>query len=62
MGYKKFLLKKIISMGENWLNKKKQTEHKYSVFFQNRNKKISTQSPPKQSPLVKDNNHWPDKQ
>ena len=36
MGYKKFFLKIIIRIGENWLNKKPR-EHKFSVLFESRN-------------------------
>ena len=38
MGYKTISAQTIISIGENWLNKKNHTEHKYSVFFESRNK------------------------
>ena len=37
MGYKKITLKNIISIGENWLNKKNHTERQYFVFFESRN-------------------------
>ena len=36
----KFFLKSIFSIGENWLNKKNHTEHKYSVFLESQNKKM----------------------
>ena len=38
--YKNFWLEIIISIGENWLIKKNLTEHKYSGFFESRNKKL----------------------
>ena len=38
MGYKKFLLKIIISMKIDWI-KKNHTEHKYFIFFESWNKK-----------------------
>ena len=39
-GNRNFLLKTVISIAENWLNKKNHTEHKYSVFFESQNNNI----------------------